>query len=272
VFVPNFSVIAPVADQLSNVANATLTYQFAANAMVGASGNFMNQHYSNQAQVPGLSDSSSRAGSGFYTHRLSKMHYIGVTYQYQWFLDYPSTGQNETQSQSVFLFYTAYLKPTLSISFFGGPQYSSTQQFGLPTSSSWSPAGGASFAWQSKVTSFAASYSQTINNGGGLGGAVHATNATASLRRQLARNLSATIGGGYSNNSVLDASPTFNTGGHTILGNASVQRQVGQHLSVQLQYTRLQQSYSEVAAISSIPNQNRVAVLISYQFSRPLGR
>ena len=50
VFVPNFSVIAPFSDQLSNVANATLTYQFAANAMVGASGTFMNQHYPNQSQ------------------------------------------------------------------------------------------------------------------------------------------------------------------------------------------------------------------------------
>ena len=272
VYVPNNSVIAPIADTLTNTANASLTYQFAANAMVGANGNFSNLHYPNQAQVPGLSDTSSRGGSAFYTYRLAKMHYIGATYQYQWFLASPSGGQSETQTQSVFLFYTIYFKPTLSVSFFGGPQYSNTQQFGLPTSSSWSPAGGASFAWQGKLTSFAASYSQTINNGGGLGGAVHGSNASASLRRQLARNLSATVGAGYANNSVLDASPAFNTGGHTISGNASVQRQIGQHLNVQLQYMRLQQSYTDVAAISSIPNQNRVAINISYQFSRPLGR
>ena len=101
---------------------------------------------------------------------------------------------------------------------------------------------------------------------------MQSNNVNASFRRQLTRNLSTTIGAGYANNSVLNASPTFNTGGHTISGNASVQRQIGQHLNVQLQYMRLQQSYSEVAAISSIPNQNRVAVNISYQFSRPLGR
>ena len=98
------------------------------------------------------------------------------------------------------------------------------------------------------------------------------TSANASLRRQLTRKLSGRIGASYANNSVLDALPTFNTGGHTISGNASVQRQVGEHLNLQLQYIRLHQSYSDVAAISAVPNRNRVAVNISYQFSRPLGR
>jgi hypothetical protein len=272
VFVPNYSVIAPNADVLTNTANATLTYQFAANAMVGASGTFGNLYYPNQSQVPGLANSSSRAGSAFYTHRLAKKHYIGATYQYQAFSASATGVQSETHAQSIFGFYSIYFNPTISLSFFGGPQYSSTQQLGVPSSQGWSPAGGVSFGWRGKLTSFAASYSQTINNGSGLGGAVHAYNASASFNRQLARNLSAAIGAGYANNSVLDASPTFNTGGHTISGNASIQRQVGQHLNLQVQYTRVHQSYSDVAAISAIPDQTRAAVNISYQFMRPLGR
>jgi hypothetical protein len=272
VFVPNYSVIAPNAEVLTNTANATLTYQFAPNAMVGASGTFGNLNYPNQSQVSGLSNSSSKGGSAFYTHRLSKMHYIGLTYQYQVFSASGTGVQSETHAQSIFGFYSIYFNPTISLSFFGGPQYSSTQQLGVPSSQGWSPAGGVSFGWQGKLTSFAASYSQTINDGGGLGGAVHAYSAIASLRRQLTQKLSGNIGVSYSNNSVLAASPTFNTGGHTISGNASVQRQIGQHLNLQLQYTRVHQSYSDVAAISNIPNQNRVAVNISYQFVRPLGR
>ena len=271
-FVPNYSVIAPNAEVLTNTANATLTYQFAANAMVGASGTFGNLYYPNQSQVSGLSNSSSKGGSAFYTHRLSKMHYIGLTYQYQVFSANGTGVQSETHAQSIFGFYSLYFKPTISLSFFGGPQYSSTQQLGVPSSQGWSPGGGVSFGWQGKLTSFAASYSQTVNDGGGLSGAVHASSANASLHRQLARKLSGNIGASYSNNSVLAASPTFNTGGHTISGNASVQRQIGEHLNLQLQYTRVHQSYSDVAAISAIPDQNRVAVNISYQFSRPLGR
>jgi hypothetical protein len=272
VAVPNNSVIAPIADTLTNNANVSMTYQFSANGMMGASGTFTNLHYPNEAQVPGLYDSSSRGGSAFYNHRLSKMHYIGATYQYQMFLAYPTVGQSETQAHSIYLFYTVYLKPTLSISVFGGPQYSNTQQFGVPTMTGWSPAGGASMSWQGRVTSIAASYSRSINSGGGLVGAVEASTASGSFRRQLSRMLSMTIGGSYANNDVLDALPAFNNGGQTISGNASVQRQIGEHFNVQAQYTRLHQTYNDIAAISSVPNRNRVAVLISYQFSRPLGR
>jgi hypothetical protein len=272
VFVPNESVIAPLADVLSNTANASLTYQFSPNGMVGASGTFSNLHYSNQAQVPGLGDSTSRAGSAFFNRRLSKMHYIGATYQYQNFLAYPTIGQSETTAHSVFLFYTLYLKPTVSISLFGGPQYSQTQQFGLPTMTGWSPAGGASMGWQGRLTSFALSASRAVNDSGGLSGAVEAVSATASLRRQISRNLSASVGGCYADNNMLDPLATFNTSGHTVSGSASVQRQVGEHFNVQLQYMHLHQSYSDVAVLSAVPNRDRVAVNISYQFSRPLGR
>ena len=127
-------------------------------------------------------------------------------------------------------------------------------------------------SWQGKLTSFAASYSRTINSGGGLAGAVESSSASGSFRRQLTRMLSMSVGASYASNDVLDALPTFQTSGHTISGNASVQRQIGEHFNVQVQYTRLHQSYSDVAAISSAPNRNRAAVLISYQFSRPLGR
>jgi hypothetical protein len=84
--------------------------------------------------------------------------------------------------------------------------------------------------------------------------------------------LSMSVGANYGSNAILDPLPTFNTGGHTISGNAAVQRQVGEHLNLQLQYTHLHQSYGDIAAISSVPNRDRVAVSISYQFLRPLGR
>jgi hypothetical protein len=271
-FVPNDSVIAPIADVLRNTANATLTYQFSPNGMIGASGTFTNLHYPSQGQVPGLYDSTSRGGSAFYNHRLSKMHYVGATYQYQMFLTYPTLGQSETQAHSIFLFYTLYLKPTLSISLFGGPQYSDTEQFRVPSAKAWSPAAGGSLGWQGKLTSFAASYSRRINDGGGLAGAVHSNSADASLRRQLSRNLSASIGANYANNRVLDVLPQFSSNGHTVSGSASVQRQIGEHLNLQLQYMRMHQSYSGIAAISNNPDRNRAAVTISYQFSRPLGR
>lgn len=272
VFVPNNSVIAPIADVLTNNANATLSYQFSANGMIGASGNFTNLHYPNATQVPGLFDSSSRGGSAFYNHRLSKMNYIGATYQYQTFFSYLTGGQSETQTQSILLFYTLYFKPTLSLSLFGGPQYSNTQQLGLPSSQSWSPSGGASFGWQGKVTSVAASYSQAISGGGGLVGAVHYYGVNGSVRQRFTRTLSGGISGNYSNNQVLDALPGYDNNGHTVSGSASLQYQIGQNLNAGVQYTRMHQSYNDVPAISVVPDHNRIAVSISYQFSKSLGR
>jgi hypothetical protein len=80
---PNQSVIAPFASQLNNFGNVRITYQFAANGIIGASGAFSNLHYLDPAEVPGLVDSTSQGGEAFYTYRISKMHYSGVTYQYQ---------------------------------------------------------------------------------------------------------------------------------------------------------------------------------------------
>ena len=276
---PNQSVIAPFASQLNNSGNVGITYQFAANAMIGASGTFTNLHYLDPAQAPGLFDSSSQGGSAFYTHRVSKMHYIGVTYQYQRLLSYPAPGTNQTQTHSVLLLYTLYATPRFSISFFGGPQYadvgpqySDTVSTPTPASQSWHPEAGGSLSWQGRLSSLAVSYSHMISGGGGLIGAVKMDSANASIRQQLSRTLSASVSGGYTQNKVLAATPLASSDGHTVSGTASVQQQFGQHLNVQLGYTRLHQNYSTVAVLASAPNTNREFVSISYQFSRPLGR
>jgi hypothetical protein len=275
----NFSVIAPIADRLSNTGNVGITSQFAANGMVGASGTFTNLHYPDQAEVPGLFDSSSQAGSVFYSLRISKMHYIGVTYEYQRLLSYPTEGQNETQTHAILFFYTLYATSRFSVSFFGGPQYSDTVQPPLPSlpvqvpaARAWTPAAGASLSWQARLTNIAVSYSHIISGGGGLIGAVHMDSASASVRQQMTRSLSGSLAGGYVQNDVLASVLAGNINGHTVSGTASLQQEFGQHINLQLGYTRLHQDYSSVAVLAATPNTNREFVSISYQFSRPLGR
>ena len=276
---PNFSVIPPTADTLNNSGNVGITHQFALNGMVGASGTFSNLHYPNQAQVPGLYDSNTQGGSAFYAHRLSKMNYLGTSYQYQRLVSYPTVGQNETQTHAVLLFYTLYATSKISFSFFGGPQYSDTVlppqpalHLQLPAAKAWNPAAGGSLSWQARLTNFALSYSHIISGGGGLTGAVKMDSASASIHQQLARRLSGSIGGGYTQNDVLVSALAGATNGHTISGTASLQQQFGQHINVQLGYTRLHQDYSGVVVLAATPNTNRESISISYQFSRPLGR
>jgi hypothetical protein len=275
----NQSVIAPIADRLSNYGNVGITYQFAANSMVGAGGSFSNLHYPDQAEVPGLFDSESQSGLAFYSLRVAKRHYIGATYQYQRLLSFPAPGTNETQTHALLLFYTLYLSPRVSASLFGGPQYANAgPQFSdgvsaaSPGSRSWTPEAGGSLSWQGRFNSVAISYAHMIASGGGLVGAVQMDSATASFRQQLSRMLSATVSGGYAQNDILTVTPVANSNGHTVSGTASLQQQLGQHFNLQLGYTRLHQDYSTVAVLAANPDTNREFVSISYQFSRPLGR
>lgn len=275
---PNFSIIAPVADRIGNFGNVGISYQYALNDMVGASGTFSNLHYPNPEQVPGLFDSSSQAGLAFYAHRLAKRQYIGVTYQYQRLMAYPTIGVNETQTHAILGFYTVSPNRNFSISFFGGPQYSDTLQ--PPTSAqsqstnlrSWTPAGGGSIGWQAHLTSLALSYVHVVSGGGGLVGAVTQDSAMLSMRQQITRTLSGSVAGGYAQNNIIGSELLGVSNGHSISGTASLQQLIGQHMSVQLGYTRVHQSYSDVQALAVNPDTNREFVSISYQFSRPLGR
>ncbi|MFZ0135937.1 MAG: hypothetical protein WAK89_02690 [Candidatus Sulfotelmatobacter sp.] len=290
--VPNQSVIAPIADQLSNSGNVGITYQFAANSMVGASGTFTNLHYPDQSEVPGLFDSASQSGLAFYSVRVSRINYFGASYQYQRLASYPAPGTNETQTHALLLFYTVYPTKRFSISVFGGPQYAdSGPQFsnaeppsppactssgvlpgGCPTPAfrNWNPSAGGSLGWQGRMSSLAISYAHLISSGGGLIGAVKMDSASASIHQQLLRMLSASVAGGYAQNDVLTTTTCIGCNGHTVSGTASLQQLFGQHLNVQLGYTRLHQDYA-VAALAT-PDTNREFVSISYQFSRPLGR
>ena len=275
----NFSVIAPIADRLSNSGNAGISYQFAANGMVGASGTFTNLHYPDQAEVPGLFDSSSQGGSAFYSLRISKLHYVGVTYQYQRLLSYPTQGQNETQTHRSLLFYTLYATSRLSFSVFGGPQHSDTVQPAAPPlqlqpleARAWTPAAGGSMSWQGRVTNFALSYSHIIAGGGGLSGAVKMDSANTSIRQQITRSLSGSLAGMYTQNDILGSALTGGSNGHTVSGTASLQQALTQQVMLQFGYTRLHEDYSGVAVLAATPNTNREFVSISYQFSRPLGR
>lgn len=269
----NFSVIAPIADRLSNLGSASVTYQFSLNSMIGAGGTFSNLHYPNPAQVPGLFDSSSQGGLAFYSRRIAKKSYIGATYQYQRLLSYPKAGMNETQTHAVLFFYTLYPMSRFSISLFGGPQHSDTvQPLSLLPVRSWTPAAGASLGWQGRLNTFAISYAHIIASSGGLIGAVRMDSATASAGQRITKTLSGTLSGGYAQNDVLGNLASGVVNGHSISGTASVQQQLSQRLDVQLGYTRIHQSYSSVAVLSTTPNTNREFISLSYQFSKALGR
>jgi hypothetical protein len=274
----NFSVIAPLADQLSNAGNIGISDQFSLNEMIGASGTFTNLHYPNPTQVPGLFDASTQGGSAFYSLRISKTNYVGAAYEFQRLLSYPTAGVNETQTHAILFFCTFYASPRLSVSFFGGPQHSDSVEnltSGTTTVSTlrqWTPVAGASLGWQGLRSNFAVSYSHSTSGGAGLIGAVQLDAASVSAGQQITRTFRASVSGGYSQNNLLDPLLTAGTSGHSISANASVLQQLGRHAGLQAGYTRLHQSYSNVAVLATAPDTNREFISISYYFSKALGR
>jgi hypothetical protein len=263
------TLIAPIVNQLNNTANAELTYQFGPNRMIGAGGTFSELRFPNAEQTPGLYDSSGRLGQAFYAHRLSGRHYLGATYQYQKLFAYP--GNAETQTQTLLLFYSVFLKPTLSISAFAGPERSETTGTVVTPFQAWSPAFGLGLGWQGMRTSVALRGTRQISAGNGLSSAVRSNSLNASGRRQLTRTLSAGLSVTYSDNRILDSAALQN-GGHVLEGTATLERSFGEHIDFDLGYARLHQSYPNVAAIAVNPDRNRVWVSFSYRFQTALGR
>jgi hypothetical protein len=144
---PIEALVAPFAAQLGNTANASLSYQFSRNGMIGGGGSSSIVDYLNPAQASGIPNSNSRSGSGFYNLRLSGNQYIGVNYQYSWMTSSGASGGSETKVETVYSFYTLYLKHALSLSVSGGPQHFDVTQPSLPETASWTPAVTASMGW-----------------------------------------------------------------------------------------------------------------------------
>jgi hypothetical protein len=274
---PNDSIITPIADRLGNFGNLGITYQYSRNDMIGAGAVLTNLHYPDTNQAFGVWDASSQSGSFFYTHRLSSRHYVGATYEYARLMSYPSGINDETQTHSAYLFYTVYPTRRFSMSFFGGPQLSDTVQpevtaLHIPAYSArtWAPAGGTSLDWEGRFLSAAVNYTHSVSSGGGLIGAVRLDSASANMRAQFTRALSASISGFYANNNVLGIA-VGTTNGHTVSGTAALERRFGDHVSAQIGYSRIHQTYN-IPVIAGTPDTNREFVSFSYNFSRPLGR
>jgi hypothetical protein len=267
------ALIAPFAEQMTDTASGSLTYQFGRNGMIGGGGSYSNLDFPNPAQAIGLSNSSGEGATAFYSRRLSRIQYGGLSYQYSRNLGDIPYPQFEVQTHTVSPFYTVYFNRSFSLSASVGIQRVSTAQAQTPTSVAWSPSMVASLGWQGQRGSIAASYLHTVTAGQGLYGSFHSDTANASGNWKLGRTWSAQIGVSYTSLSVLSSLPELNfSGGDTLTAQASLSHRLGEHLSVQCGYDRLHENYSGVAVVSANPDSDLGFVALTYTFRRPLGR
>lgn len=271
--IANPGVIVPFGERFTNDANGGLSYQFSPHGMIGGSGNVGNLDYPNGSQVPGLYNSNSRGAGAFYAHRLSAAQYLGANYQYGQVLSYPTGQQYETQTHTIYGFYTLYLTEAFSMSVAGGPQDYIGAHAPFPTTSAWTPAVIASMGWQNPHTSFAANFSRVVTGGGGLLGAFYTKSAGASGNWQISRMWYSGLNVNYTISK--NAIPAFgqnSLGGHSFTTSLTVGRSLTPHSRVALLYDRIQNRYGGIPSVASNPSSDRVMVSYIWQFEHPVGR
>lgn len=266
------AVIAPFAEQQTDTADAALTYQFAANGMVGGGGSYTNLYFPNPSEATGLFDSAGETGSAFYSRRLTSAQYFGVSYEYSRTVATPPTGPVEVQIHTPLPFYTIYFNTKSSLSFSGGMQNIGISAGQPEKVNSWSPVGVVSMGWQGRRGAVAISYLHVATSGGGLLGAFHSDSANASGTVSLGRTWSASVGVSYAAISGVTSLAGLNySGGNDFTAHASVQHSFGEHFNAQVGYDRLAQDYQGITVISATPNSDRVFGSFTYVFRKPLG-
>jgi hypothetical protein len=267
------AVIAPFAEMMTETADASLTYQFGKDGMIGGGGNYSKFEFPKITDAEGLFDSTGEVASAFYSRRLTPSHYIGVTYDYGRSVVSSPNAPIETQLHTPLPFYTFYFNRSSSISFAGGMQYTSVTQGQKQAFSDWTPAGSVSFGWQSHRAVFAASYLHTVTSGQGLYGAFYLDSVGATGYWNFSRTLSGAVGTSYTNTSALSQLDglAYN-GGDTFTAHASMKDDIGKSIEVEFGYDRLQEKYNGIAVITQNPNNDRVFVTLIYVINRPVGR
>lgn len=286
---PNQSVIiGSLAVQTQNAATAQLTYQYSASDVVGVgASNFIARYGKSPAGSPQstLFNTNSYEGNGFYNHRLTPRNWLGLTYSYQRFSFTPV--QETVNGDSILGLYTFYLKPSMQLGFFAGPEYSDLNTIlvttvvtpptvtvtSTPTSSRhWSFSGGGSFGWQGKRTSANASVYRKISDGGGLLGAVELVAASGGVRRQILRTATLEFNAIYGTSSSLEQASGDFIKLNSVTGNLLWTQKLTRGFAVSAGYTQQYQKQTTQTPPAQTVNHSRGWVTLSYEFDKPLGR
>lgn len=254
-----------------NTALAELSAQLGASSFVGIRATHTYIWFPSSARDPVLGTlygGNAYSTEAFYNHRLTPRHWFGITARAQRFDVNDVTGHTDTGS--LIFFYGANIRPTIALSFFGGPEFSVTaapHAVATPISSEarrmWSPLAGAVFSAQSRAVSGTVSFTHQVNNGGGLVSAVTFDSADAELLRQFGRHVQLGPGFTYTRSVPLVTSPTI----QTYTGRFVLMYQLHN-----CSFTALYARDDRTAIGSNSVSANRVAVGFSYGFTKPIGR
>jgi hypothetical protein len=277
---PNANLITPFSKQRTSSTVVGANYHFALKDVVGVSGSFFDQHFSDVQGQFALVNSRTASGSGYWLHEFFRRDWTGVGYRFERLTFDPGAG--ETRVHSITVVNTLSLSDRFTFSGYFGPEYSDNQGMipgtgGPPQPShftNWSFAGGVDGSWQNQRTSVAAGYSRRINDGGGLLGVARVQGVHADFRQQLFPGWAATLGASYGRNRSLTVPGAGSASSVDLTSvRASLERNLGKSLGLRFTYFH---DFQQQFGVSNPPqnldaHRNRFSLTLFYQWAKPLG-
>ena len=215
-----------------------------------------------------------------YKHRLSLHTTVGIEYLYE---DIRFGPDSQTLVHSAFFSYEQQVSPSVTLSAFGGPQFSrlhevvilplSTLTLRIPafqTGLNW--AVGGILTKQSRKTAFQLSAQHEVSDGGGLLGAVVSSSSRASVRRRLPGRWETIWSAGYADNSSL-GSAVSRRAFQSLTAGAGLERALTEKLHFGLQYNFVRQRGTQVSPLFGSLDHDIWSIRFSYSFhAMALGR
>jgi len=200
----NSTILTPFARQFGNDASGETEYDVSRRSSLHFSGGHAFRRFKNVGNAnasASLFNTQTEAGGAGYSYRLTRHFTAGLEYQFR---NYRFSQLFHDRTQGVFLKTLWDVSPNVTLSFFGGAEYSnSLGQFQVPSTNPlqpgtvtttlrtmrWNPGGGASVTFRSNQTVLRLTAQQLVADGGGLLPTVTNSYEGAEIRRRMVGRL-----------------------------------------------------------------------------------
>lgn len=270
----NNTIYVPTVRQLTWSSRGDVTYQARAHDSVGLFVGDSQIHFEQEVSTAGYLQNMEEQQAGLlYEHRLSPHTTVGTNYLFE---DIRFGLNSRTLVHSVFVSYAQQVSRSLTVSVFGGPQYSRLHEviifpigpfrFQVPIFQvDWNWSVGGTLTKQLDKTVFQLNAQRQVSNGGGFIGAVVALSGGASLRRRLPGRWDAIWSGSYAKNNSL-ASGSYASEFHSETAGFGLQRSLTERLNFHIGYDFLHQRGTGELPLFASFDRNLWSAQLSYQF------
>jgi hypothetical protein len=277
----NNTLFTPITRQLSWSSRIDASYQARAHDSIGLFAGDSRLDFTQQVSSAGnLQNMEEKQAGLLYEHRLSPHVTVGTNYLFE---DIRFGLDSRTLVHSAFLSYSQQVSRSLTLSVFGGPQYSRLHElvifpvgpfrFQVPVFQvGWNWALGATLAKRLDKTALQLTAQRQETNGGGFIGAVVGLSVGASVRRQLPGRWDALWSGSYAKNtSVASGSSASEYQSET--AGFGLERSLTERLSFRLGYDFLRQRATGQSPLFASFDRDLWSAQLSYRFHQiGLGR